>query len=199
MNDGEDGPAAADGHPQLGSVHKNGDRRFGMTGLLAAVYAGRGTPQASNLYRSTVTEHMREVRMGDALRVEWDGAHWWASSAAGTVGRLTWSKNLREGTAYVTDGRSPYDFDDGTLHVQSVTISAAGEVVNCGGYVVPDDYAPSDWLMTPMPDSSERELTVTVGVPVPGQSPVPEASTETKTRPGWLHRLLGREREGEQR
>ncbi|PYY64404.1 hypothetical protein DEJ30_08035 [Curtobacterium sp. MCPF17_003] len=194
-------PAVADGHPQLGSVHKNGDRRFGMTGLLASVYAGRGTPRASNLYRSSVTEHMREVRVGDELRVKWDGAHWWASSVAGTVGRLTWSKNLREETAYARDSASPFDFDDGTLHVQSVTISAAGEVVNCGGFVVPDNYVPSDRPMTPMPDPAERELTVTVSLPspVPGEPPVPEASTETGTRPGWLRRLLGREGEGEQR
>lgn len=80
-----------------------------------------------------VTEHMREVRVGDELRVEWDGAHWWALSVTGPVGRLTWSKKLREETTYVTDGPSPYDFNDGTLHVQSVTISAADEVVNCGG------------------------------------------------------------------
>ncbi|MCS5517820.1 hypothetical protein, partial [Curtobacterium flaccumfaciens] len=59
----------------------------------------------------------------------------------------------------------------------------------------------SNWPLTPMPDSSERELRVTVSLTssVPGQSPVSEASTETKTRPGWLHRLLGREREEEQR
>ncbi len=190
MNDGEDVPAAADGHPQLGSVHKNGDRRFGMTGLLASVYAGRGTPQASNLYRSTVTEHMREVRMGDALRVEWDGAHWWASSAAGTVGRLTWSKNLRDETAYVPDGRSPYDFNDGTLHVQSVTVSADGEVVNCGGYVVPDDYEPSNWPMTPMPDPAERELTVTVGVPMETHPTEEPAAPPRRRR--WLDGLMGR-------
>jgi hypothetical protein len=194
------GPPAADGHPQLGSVHKNGHRRFGVTGLLASVYAGRGTPQASNLYRSTVTEHVRDVRVGDELSVRWDGDHWWASSSAGAVGRLTWSKSLREETAYAPGGPSPFDFNDGTLHVQSITISAAGEVVNCGGFVVPDDYVPSDWPMTPMPDPAERELTVTVSsVPASGESPVPEASTETKARPGWLRRLLGREREGEQR
>ncbi len=195
------GPPAADGHPQLGSVHKNGDRRFGVTGLLASVYAGRGTPQASNLYRSTVTEHVRDVRVGDALSVRWDGDHWWASSSAGAVGRLTWSKSLRDETAYVPGGSSPFDFDDGTLHVQSITISAAGEVVNCGGYVVPDDYVPSDWPMTPMPDPAERELTVTVRFPAPAsaESSMPEAGTATETRPGWLRRLLGREREGEQR
>ena len=85
MNDAEDVPAAADGHPQLGSVHKNGDRRFGTTGLLASVYASRGTPQASNLYRSSVTEHMRGVRLGDELCVRCNGSHWWAVSPAGTV------------------------------------------------------------------------------------------------------------------
>lgn len=47
MKDGEDVPAAAGGHPEVGSVHKNGDRRFGIGELLASVYAGRGTPQAS--------------------------------------------------------------------------------------------------------------------------------------------------------
>lgn len=201
MIDAADVPAAADGHPQLGSVHKNGDRRFGVTGTLASVYAGRGTLQSSNLYRSTVTEYMRDVRVGDELRVRWDGDRWWASAAAGTVGRLTWSKNLREETAYVPGGPSPFDFDEGTLHVQSVTISAAGEVVNCGGYVMPDDYVASDWPMTPMTDPAERELAVTVRFPAPasGEPPVPEASPETRMRPGWLRRLLGREREGKQR
>lgn len=169
MNDAEDAPAAVDGHPQLGSAHKNGDRRFRLRELLASVYAGRVTPQASNLYRSSVTEHMRDVRVGDELRVWWDGDRWWASSSEGTVGRLTWSKNLREETLYVPVGPSPFDFNDGTLHVQSVTISTAGEVVNCGGYVVPDDYEPSDWPMTPMPHPAERELTVTIGVPMERQ------------------------------
>lgn len=190
VNDAEDVPAAADGHPQLGSLHKNGDRRFGTTGLLASVYASRGTPQASNLYRSSVTEHMRGVRLGDELCVWWDGSHWWAASPAGTVGRFTWSKNLREATVYVPDGRRPFDFNDGTLHVQSVTISAAGEVVNCGGYVVPDNYVPSDWPMTPMPDPAERELTMTIGVPVPaGDS---EARVAPPRRRGWFGRLTGR-------
>lgn len=115
-------PAAADGYPQLGAVRKNGDRRLGVAGLLASVYADRGTPRASNLYRSSVTEHMHGVRVGDELRIRLYGDHWWASSPAGTAGRLTWSKNLREQTAYVPDSRSPFDFNDGTLHVQRVTM-----------------------------------------------------------------------------
>lgn len=193
-------PAAADGHPQLGSTHKNGDRRFGVAGLLSRVYAGRGTPMLSSLYHSTVTEHIGSVRVGDELHVEWRGTHWWATSDEGTVGRLSWSKGLREQTADVPDGPSPYDFDDGTLYVQHVTVSAVGDVVDCGGYVVPDDYEPSDWPMTPMPDPAERELTITISMPAPaprhvpavGETP-PQASTETTTRYGWLQRLLGRD------
>jgi hypothetical protein len=175
-------PAAADGHQQLGSRHKNGDRRFGVAGLMAGVYAGRGTPMLSSLYHSTVTEHIGSVRVGDELHVEWRGTHWWASSDEGAVGRLSWSKGLREQTAYAPDGPSPYDFDDGTLYVQHVTVNAAGEVVDCGGYVVPDNYEPSDWPMTPIPDPAERELTITIGAPAPMTRPVPAAGSHHPRR-----------------
>ncbi|PZE72901.1 hypothetical protein DEJ27_00100 [Curtobacterium sp. MCPF17_018] len=182
-------------------MHKNGDRRFGVAGLLSSVLAGRGTPMLSSLYHSTVTEHIGSVRVGDELHVEWRGTHWWATSDEGAVGRLSWSKGLREQTAYAPDGPSPYDFDDGTLYVQYITVNAAGEVVDCGGYVVPDDYEPSDWPMTPMPDPAERELSITIGVPAPmigsvppaGESPASQASRETTMRSDWLRRLLGRD------
>lgn len=133
-----DAPAAAGGHQQIGLEHKNGDRMFGVAGLSARTMAERGTPQASSLYQSTVTEHVGSVRVGDALRVEWDGAHWWASSPAGVVGRLGWYKGLRTATAYAPGDESPHDFDAGTLHVQSVTVDTAGAVVDCGSFVVPD-------------------------------------------------------------
>ena len=133
-----DPPSAAGGHPQIGMQHKNGDRMFGIAGLVARTLAERGTPKASSLYRSTVTEHVRAVRVGDELRVAWDGTYWWASSAAGVVGRLTWSKGLRRETSYAPGEGSPYDFDAGVLRVQSVTVDTSGAVVDCGGYVVPD-------------------------------------------------------------
>lgn len=133
-------PAVAGGHPQIGMQHKNGNRVFGIAEPFARTLAERGTPKASSLLRSTVTEHVRAVRVGVELRVVWDGSHWWVSSPAGTVGRLTWSKGLRSGTAYAPGARSPYDFDAGTLHVQSVTVDTAGVVVDCGGYVVPDGH-----------------------------------------------------------
>ncbi|MWV76022.1 hypothetical protein C5C31_14690 [Rathayibacter rathayi] len=139
-----DAPAAADGHPQLGSEHRNGDRRFGVAGGRSQALADRGTPMLSSLYHSTVTEHVRAVRVGDELRVEWNGTHWWASSTAGLVGRLSWSKGLRTDATDVRGGRSPYDFDSGILLVQSVTVDREGTVVDCGGYVVPDGHNPSE-------------------------------------------------------
>ncbi len=119
-------------------------------GLLASVYAGRGYAAGVEPLPLDGDRARTRCARGRCAQRAVDGSHWWASSPAGTVGRLTWSKNLRAETAYVAGGSSPFDFDDGTLHVQSITVNAAGEVVNCGGYVVPDDYEPSDWPMTPM-------------------------------------------------
>jgi hypothetical protein len=46
----------------------------------------------SILLRSSVTPLVADVRIGDELTVERDGKHWWASSATGRLGRLTWSE-----------------------------------------------------------------------------------------------------------
>jgi hypothetical protein len=158
--------------------------RFG-TASVKRVYGDWTTTQLSS-WKAAASEHVIQPMQQFADE--------------GAVGRLSWSKGLRERTAYAPDGPSPYDFDDGTLYVQHVTVNAAGEVVDCGGYVVPDDYEPSDWPMTPMPDPAERELTITIGVPAPMTRPVPpagetppQASSETTTRSGWLRRLLGRD------
>ncbi|PPF25840.1 hypothetical protein C5C36_15635 [Rathayibacter sp. AY1G1] len=181
-----DAPAAADGHPQLGSMHKNGDRRFGIAGARSQTLADRGTPMLSSLYHSTVTEHVGAVRVGDELRVEWNGTQWWASSPAGVVGRLSWSKSLRIDATHVLEGRSPYD-DSGTLLVQSVTVDREGAVVDCGGYVVPDGHDPAEWS-TSTPDESARELRITLTPSAPdavaAQPPAPRS---------FLRRLLGRD------
>ncbi|QHC72228.1 hypothetical protein [Rathayibacter sp. VKM Ac-2801] len=182
-------PAAADGYPQLGSVHKNGDRRFGIAGARSQVLADRGTPMLSSLYHSTVTEHVGLVRVGDELRVEWNGTHWWASSPAGAVGRLSWSKGLRTDATHVREGRSPYDFNSGTLLVQSVTVDREGAVVDCGGYVVPDGHDPSEWS-TSTPNESGRELRITLDAAAPGEA----AGAEPPAPRSFLRRLLGRDR-----
>ncbi|WIE81501.1 hypothetical protein [Curtobacterium sp. MCSS17_016] len=133
-------PAAADGYPQVGSDHKNGDRMFGIFGDYARVLEARGTPKASSLHKHTATPLMLHVRIGDELRIEWDGKNWWASSPRGTVGRITWSAGQRGPTE--DGGGSAYDFDDGVMHVQTITVNRGGAVVDCGGYVVPDGHVP---------------------------------------------------------
>lgn len=134
-------------YPQVGSTHKNGDRMFGIAGPYARTLAARGTPKLSSLYHSTVTDRIRTVRVHDILRIEWDGVkHWWASDITGVVGRLSWSKGYREHVANLpADARNPYDFDNGTLHVQTATVNRAGQVVDCGGYIVPDGYNAAGW------------------------------------------------------
>lgn len=124
-------------YPQIGGRHKNGDRMFGLAGEYARVMAERGTPKASSLLKTSTTPLIESVRVGDQLRVEWDGRHWWVSLAEGRVGRLTWYIGLRTNVGNV-DGPSPYDFDDGTLNVETVTINTEGVVVDVGGVVVPD-------------------------------------------------------------
>lgn len=175
------------GYPQVGSTHKNGDRMFGNAGPYARTLAARGTPKLSSLYHSTVTDRIRSVRVHDTLRVEWDGMkHWWASDATGVVGRLSWSKGYRDHVANLpADAQNPYDFDNGTLHVQTVTVNRAGQVVDCSGYVIPDGHDPADW--PDAHDPSPRERTVVIKVPAPAS---PEAST--KPRRTLLDRLLGR-------
>ncbi|AZZ54894.1 hypothetical protein [Rathayibacter iranicus] len=183
-----DAPAASDGHPQLGSQHKNGDRRFGIAGALSSTLAEHGTPMLSSLYHSTVTEHVRAVRVGDELHVEWNDSHWWASSPGGLVGRLSWAKGLRAKTIHAQDGRSPFDFDTGTLIVQSVTVDREGGVVDCGGYVIPDGHDPSEWSPSAS-DQSERELRITLAP----AAPATEAAQQPPAAQSLLRQLLGRD------
>jgi len=125
---------------------------FGVFGDYARILEARGTPKASSLHKHTVTRLIMNVRVGDELRVEWDGKNWWASSPRGTVGRLTWASSHREPS---DDGsRSAYDFDDGVMHVQTITVSRGGAVVDCGGYVVPDGHSFEQPTPTPNPASA---------------------------------------------
>jgi hypothetical protein len=124
-------------YPQIGITHKNGDRLFGVDMPYAADLMRQGTPKVSSLQKSTVTELIREVQMHDELWVAWDGRHWWASSSAGRVGRLTWLPNSK-GRPDPRSGVPMHDLERGVLHVKTITIDVDGVVVDVGGYVVPD-------------------------------------------------------------
>jgi hypothetical protein len=122
-------------YPQIGSTNKNGDRMFGVAMPYAAELMQQGTPKASSLQRSAVTDRIRSVKMHDELAVTFDGRYWWASNKHGRVGRLTWSVKMR-GQPDPRSGAQMFDFDDGTLHVKTITIGTADVVVDIGGYVV---------------------------------------------------------------
>lgn len=130
-------------YPQIGSTDENGDRLFGVDMPYAADLMRQGTPKVSSLQKSTVTELIREVQMHDELPVAWDGRHWWASSPAGRVGRLTWPPNSK-GRPDPRSGVPMHDLDQGTLHVKTITIDVDGVVVDIGGFVVPRHAPPQD-------------------------------------------------------
>lgn len=123
-------------YPQIGLTHKNGDRMFGVAMPYATELMQRGTPKVSSLQKSTVTELIRDVKLHDELAVTFDGHYWWASNDRGVVGRLTWLVKLR-GTPDVRSGAPMFDFDEGTLHVKTITLDKTDIVVDIGGYVVP--------------------------------------------------------------
>jgi hypothetical protein len=183
-------PAAAAGHPQVGSLHKNGDRMFGIAGPYSLDLAARGTPKLSSLHRQAVTPLISGVRIGDQLRVDWDGSkHWWASSDAGVIGRLSWFKSMRDHVANLpANARNPYDFDNGVLHVQTVTIDDDGDVVDCGGYVVPDGHDPAQWNVRSEPQPPRQHKP-----PVPAAEQTRSvAPAEAQAGKSFLRRFLGR-------
>jgi len=130
-------PVPPEQYPQIGSTHKNGDRMFGVHMPYAADLMRQDTPKVSSLQKTTVTKLIRDVQMHDELHVEWDGRHWWASAPEGRVGRLTWPPNSK-GQPDPRSGVPMHNLEGGTLHVKTITVDAAGVVVDVGGYVVPE-------------------------------------------------------------
>lgn len=69
--------------------------------------------------------------------------------------------------------------------MQTVTVNRAGQVVDCGGYIVPDGYNAAGW--TDAHDPTPRERSVVIKVP----APAPSAAVQP--RKTFLNLLLGRE------
>ncbi|MHC2185091.1 hypothetical protein ACVLV4_000721 [Rathayibacter agropyri] len=122
--------------PQIGNVHRNGERQVGIeSGPVDPFYAA-GTPPVQRLYHSTVSPAIAGVRIDDALDVSFDGVkHWWAYLDGERLGRLTWS---------VSDGPSIAEQDpgftyptSGVLRVMKLLLCPTDKVVNCGGFVYP--------------------------------------------------------------
>lgn len=119
--------------PPVGGAHKNGDRIYGLPVGYARDLWAAGTPMVSSLVRSTVTSLVRGVDVHDRLDVRFDGKFWWAERGGDLVGRLSWSLRMTTEPSWV-DGKT-LAIRDGVLEVRTVTVSSAGVVVNCGGFV----------------------------------------------------------------
>jgi hypothetical protein len=119
--------------PTVSGPHKNGDRIVGKPGLRVAELWRAGRAPVSILLRSSVTELIGDVRIGDELDVQHNGKYWWASSEAGVVGRLTWNR-ADESRATWFDYEIRYPAT-GRLHVERLVVSRNGNVVNLNGYV----------------------------------------------------------------
>jgi len=119
-------------HSAMGLTHKNGDRIFGFASGYAADLFAAGTPVISSLLRSSVTEAVGSVDIGDTLDVLFDGEEWWACSTTGRIGRLNW----RVSALTEPDARTGtlLEIRNGTLTVQRVFVNE-GRVVNIGGIV----------------------------------------------------------------
>lgn len=122
-------------HSQQGSTHQNGDHFVGRPPRPVRDLWLEGTPPVSILFRKSVTPLIERVKVGSGLNVEFDGQYWWASSKAGIVGRLTWSRAEEERVTWF-DYEIRYP-NAGVLHVERMLVNADGAKVNCNGFVVP--------------------------------------------------------------
>jgi hypothetical protein len=124
------------GYEEISGTRKNGDRVFGVFTLQATELMLRGTPAVSSLNAKTVTPVIASVRVGDLLPVIFDGDGWYVQRQGEIVGRLTWTAKSK-GRLDPRTGTPQWDLDDGTLTVERVTVSTAGEVANLAGFVTP--------------------------------------------------------------
>lgn len=121
---------------QLGNKHKDGSWFVGIDLGRVDPYADAGTPVLNKLVQATVTADVASVRIGDRVRIRFDGdRHWWALLGDVRLGRLPWAPsdfNLRPWQ------ERPYPrIDDGELEVTRLLVSSADVVTNIGGIVRP--------------------------------------------------------------
>jgi hypothetical protein len=124
------------GRPAIGMVHKNGERIYGTTPARALDLVEAGTPSVSSLRRTTVTERVKKVKFGSRLSVTLVGEVYEVRDRDGLVGNLSWGPS-QVGKPDPRTGTPFPEVDGGTLVVERVTVSDAGEVVNLGGTITP--------------------------------------------------------------
>lgn len=128
------------GLPHRFGPHNNGDNIYGYYGPNASALAAAGTPIVSIIKRSSVTPEMRNVRVGERLRIAWAVKYWEVFRGGELVGRLTWRAKERTELPSWRETSGVIDADEAVLEVHHLFISSAGEVVNLGGVAYPVDH-----------------------------------------------------------
>lgn len=134
-----------DSHPVL-STRKDGSRLVGTAEAYAVDLYKDGTPPMHGLaLRHAKSPRVALVRIGDQLEVERDGKHWVVRDQHEVLGVLRWTPSL-DGRADARNGHIIRLPERGTLTVERLVLSAAGEVIDFGGTVVPHDQSSSSEL-----------------------------------------------------
>ncbi len=115
------------------SIRKNGDRLIGYANTVSAedLYAA-ATPPVHGVAKGTGGARVAAVRIGDLLRIDRRGDHWFVSDDAGALGRLNWSR-ADEGRPYALAGKPIHFPDSAILEVRRLVVNTDGQVVNFAG------------------------------------------------------------------
>lgn len=120
-------------YPQIGMVHKNGDRVVGIEGPLAAVLYGAGTPPVWSLFKKSVDlPVVSRASIGEDYPIEFDGKQWWVLIDGERAGRTSWSLKDEE-RGHLGLGIPIAYPRAGHVHVTRLVIDQDGAVVNFGG------------------------------------------------------------------
>lgn len=124
------------GRLSVGMVHENGECIYGTTPARALDLMEAGTPSVSSLRRATVMERVKKIKFGSRLSVTLVGHVYEVRDRVGLVGNLSWGPS-QVGKPDPRTGTPFPEVDAGTLVVERLTVSDAGEVVNLGGTIIP--------------------------------------------------------------
>ena len=114
----------------------DGGKKVGDYGPLTETRWEDGTPPMHGFKLGTLTPLVSTIDLGDELRVERRGKHWYATGPSGDYGRLKWSASNGGQVSTKTGAVITYP-SIGKLVTTWLEISPGGEVVNVGGIVYP--------------------------------------------------------------
>ncbi|MBD9700182.1 hypothetical protein IGS67_11895 [Flavimobilis sp. GY10621] len=111
-------------------------KKVGDYGPLSEDRWNDGTPPMHGFKAGTATERVRELDLGDRIRVERREKHWYAVGPGGDYGQLRWRAG--DSPIMTKSGVAVHLPASGTLEISWLEVSAENEVIDVGGVVYPD-------------------------------------------------------------